>query len=159
MTIELDGMLWKPRQSATASGEEFAAARSLIMQIHEAAHWNPWVREDRAAEYGAAIAVFEQWTRAEPDFRQKTQDEFEAEHQQWQADLDTRIKTDTARRAQEHAERAACYDPGRAEARLALLEQQAGLSSAVHERDGIAARPIFPAMPEGRRARKLTGLD
>ncbi len=159
MTIELDSMLWRPRQGATVSGEEFAAARSLIMQIHEAVRWNPWVREDRAAEYAAAIAVFEQWTRAEPGFRQKTHKEFEAEHQLWQADLDARIKADTARREQEHTERAAWYDPGRAQARLALLEQQAVLSGAVRERDGIAERRLFPAMPEDRRAEKLTELD
>ena len=152
-------MLWKPVPGATASAGEFIAARSLIMEIHESAQWNPWVREDRAEEYEAAVVVFEQWTRAEPGFRQKTHEEFEAEQEQWWAGLDARVKAETARRERDHAERAAAYDPDRAQARLALLEQQGVLASAVRERDGIAARQIFPAMPEDSRQQKLAELE
>ncbi len=83
VTVEVDGKLWKPKPGATASAEEFTRARSLIMEIHELEQWNPWVREDRAGEYEAAIAVFGQWTRAEPGFRQKTNEEFQDEHEQW----------------------------------------------------------------------------
>jgi hypothetical protein len=103
MTIGVDAMLWKPKPGATASADEFIRARSLIMDIHESEQWNPWARGDLAAEYEAAIAIFGQWTRAEPGFRQKTREEFEAEHEQCRVGLDASIKADSARREQEHS--------------------------------------------------------
>ena len=158
MTIELDGMLWKPEPSATASGEEFAAARSLIVEIHELERWNPWVREDRAAEYEAAVAIFGQWTRAEPGFWEKTHEEFQAEHELWLANLQASTKAEAARRSQERAARAAAYDPERVQARLALLERRAVLAADVEEQDGIAFRQLFPAMPEDARQQRLAEL-
>jgi hypothetical protein len=159
MTIELDGMLWKPRPGGVASAAEFTRARSLIMEIHRLDQWNPWIREDRDREYEAAIAIFGQWTRAEPGFRQKTSEEVQAEHEQWLPGLDARIKAETTRRRQEQAVRAAAYDPERARARLALLEQQARLAAAGEERDGIASRQLYPAMPEDARKQRLADLD
>lgn len=73
------------------------------MDIHESEQWYPWARDDRAARYEAAIAIFGQWTRVEPGFRQKTREEFEAEHEQWRVGLDASIKAETARREQEHS--------------------------------------------------------
>lgn len=158
MTVEVDGKLWKPRPGATASASEFTRARSLIMEIHELEQWNPWVREDRAGEYEAAAAVFRQWTRAEPGFRQKTNEEFQAEHDQWLAGLDAENKAEAARRDREHTTRAASYDAERAQARLQLLEQQAALTGAIGKRDGITARELFPAMPEEARQQRLAEL-
>jgi hypothetical protein len=66
--IEVDGLLWKPKSGATSSGEQFSRARSLLLEIHRDASWNPWVEEDRTQENQQATAVFEQWTRAEPGF-------------------------------------------------------------------------------------------
>jgi hypothetical protein len=159
MTIEVAGMLWKRRPGAVASAAEFAQARSLIMEIHQLEEWNPWVREDRTGEYEAAVAVFGQWTRAEPDFRQKTDEEIQAEHEQWRADLEISTKAEAVRRNQERAARAAAYDPEWAHARLALLEQRAALDAAVEERDGIASRQLYPAMPEDARQQRLVELD
>lgn len=157
--IELDGMLWKPVPGATASAEEFEQARSLIVEIHALEAWSPWVAEDRASEYEAAVGVFKQWTRAEPWFRKKTHEELQAEHEQWLAGLDARVKAETARRQREQAARAASHDPERAQARLALLEQQAVLADTTRERDEIAAHELFPAMPEDAREQKLAGLE
>src|ERR1700691_5158222 len=116
MTIEVDGMLWKPRPGGVASAAEFTRARSLIMEIHRLDQWNPWIREDRAGEYEAALAVFGQWARAEPGFRQKTSEEVQAEHEQWLAGLDASTQAETAPRRQEQAARAAAHDPQRASA-------------------------------------------
>ncbi len=159
MTIEVDGMLWKRRPGGVASAAEFKQARSLMMEIHQLEEWNPWVREDRAGEYEAAVAVFGQWTRAEPGFRQKTHEEFRAEHEQWLAGLDARSKAEAVRCNQERAVRAAAYDPERAKARLALLEQRAALAADLDERDGIASRQLYPAMPENARQQRLSELD
>jgi hypothetical protein len=38
--------------------------------------------EDRAGEYDAALGIFGQWTRAEPEFCLKTAEELEAEIEQ-----------------------------------------------------------------------------
>jgi hypothetical protein len=48
--IEVDGLLWKPKSGATSSGEQFSRARSLLLEIHRDASWNPWVEEDRTQE-------------------------------------------------------------------------------------------------------------
>jgi hypothetical protein len=109
MVIKIDGMLWKPLPGATTSAAEFSHARSLVMEILGSEAWNPWVMEDRAAEYEAALAVFGQWTRAEPGFRRKTSVERQADHERWLADLQAITKAETARRDQEHAARAASY--------------------------------------------------
>src|SRR6266851_4377997 len=116
MTIEVDGMLWKPLPGATASATEFAHARSLVMEILALEPWNPWVMDDRAAEFEAALAVFGQWTRAEPGFGRKTPAELQAEHEQWLADQEVTTKAETARRHQERAARAASYEPERVRA-------------------------------------------
>lgn len=55
---------------ATASVDEFFAARALFTELHTDARWNPWVFEDPAAELDRTLDVMEQWTRAEPGFRQ-----------------------------------------------------------------------------------------
>jgi hypothetical protein len=50
--IEVDGLLWKPKPGTTATGEEFRRARSLILEVHRDASWNPWVEEERAGNGG-----------------------------------------------------------------------------------------------------------
>ena len=128
--IEHGGYLWKPKSGATASAEEFVAARTLIVGVHEEARWSPWVMDDRSAEYGAASEVFGQWTRAEPGFRQLTPAEVEA----WSAEEDARFEE---RRAADEAERLARvdrYDEQRAKSRLTLLQLEAMLRGHEAER-------------------------
>ncbi len=159
MAIELDGLLWKPRPNATASAAEFAQARSLIAEIHEGMRWNPWTWDDRRTEYEAALDLLGQWTRAEPGYRPKTREELDAEHEQEMADLNARIDAEAAQRETEHAARAAAYEPQRARARLALLEQQGQLATFTMQRDQIVSRELFPCMAEKDRARDLDQLE
>jgi hypothetical protein len=159
MAIELDGFLWKPRPGATASAAEFTEARSLIAEVHEGMRWNPWVWDDRRAEYEAALDVLGQWTRAEPGFRPKTREELDADHEQEMADLNARLDAEAAQRETDHAARAAAYDPKPAQARLALLEQQGQLATLTMERDQIAARELFPCMADKDRERDLAQLE
>lgn len=70
--FEHDGLLWKRRAGARFTFEELAAPRTFFMQTNEAALWNPWLRDDREVELESAMAVMQEWTRAEPDFRQWT---------------------------------------------------------------------------------------
>ncbi len=117
--------------------------------------WNPWVWEDLAVDYGVALDVFGQWGRAEPGFRTRTVEEIDAEQEQRSAGIDA----EAAQAEQDRAERAACYDAARAQARLELLEEQGVLASKVSERDEIAGLRLYPAMPEARRQSVLAGLN
>src|SRR5258707_5227337 len=76
--VEHDGMLWKPKRGATATFEEFVAARALFVSLHRDNRWNPWVLEDRGVEYEHALQVMDQWRRAEPGFRALTAKQVEA---------------------------------------------------------------------------------
>jgi hypothetical protein len=153
--IEVDGLLWKPRPGATCSGEEFRRARSLILEIHRYASWNPWVKEDRAQEHEQATAVFDQWTRAEPDFRPWTAEELDA----WITARDAEFRAGVAERDRQRAARVALYDEGREQARLALLEHQAILRHHTEELDGLRERRRFPAMPDERRREQIAELE
>ena len=57
MAIELNRERWEPRPGATATAEEFIAARSVLQEIHSLMGWSPWVMEDRAQEYDAAAVA------------------------------------------------------------------------------------------------------
>lgn len=153
--IEVDGLLWKPKPGTTATGEEFRRARSLILEVHRDASWNPWVEEDRAQEYERATAVFEQWTRAEPDFLPLTSEELDAQMAAWDAEF----QAHQAERDRQRAARVALYDAGREQARLALLEEQAILGHRTEELDGLRERRRFPAMPEQRRREQIAQLE
>jgi hypothetical protein len=153
--IEVDGLLWKPRPEASSSSEEFRRARSLILEIDRDASWNPWVREDRAQEYEQAAAVFEQWTRAEPDFRPWSVEDLDA----WMAARDAEFHANQAERDRQRAARVALYDAGWEQARLALLEQQAILGHRTEELHDLRERRRFPAMPEQRRREQIAELE
>jgi hypothetical protein len=66
VTIELDGKRWKPVPGATVTAEEFTAARSLIGQVHQQARWSPWVMQDCAREFDAALEACGRWTSTDP---------------------------------------------------------------------------------------------
>jgi hypothetical protein len=72
------------------------------------------VREDRAQEYEQATAVFDQWTRAEPDFRPWTAEELDA----WMAARDAEFR---ARKAERDRQRAAQVVPLRRASRAGLV--------------------------------------
>ncbi|TVY99989.1 hypothetical protein EAS64_38535 [Trebonia kvetii] len=159
MTLELDGFLWKPKPGTAVTAEEFIRSRSVMQEIHRAVEWNPWVQEDRAEEYTAALEAIAQWTRAEPGSLPQSAEELRSE-------IDRQVAADRARRdaerekaKQERAEQAASYDRQRAEARLALLGQTAIVADTTRQRDQVASRELYPAMEDERRQEKLAKLD
>lgn len=149
--IEHEGMLWKPREGATATADDFVTARALIVAL-AGDRWNPWEREDRASEFDAAAAVFEQWTRAEPGFRQMTGDEVKA----WLAEMDAEFQREHAERERLRSQRQALYDESRYRARLALREQQSILDHASRSRDELLAKTRFPLMDDRRREQEIS---
>lgn len=153
--IEVDGMLWKPKRGASAKVDEFVTARTAFHEISRSSRWNPWVREDRAAEYDQAIAVMDQWRRAEPGHRMLTTKQIEA---RW-ARQDREHGQARQRREQEREARKARYDEGRAEARLALLEQTSLIPHEQSELGQYRDGTLFPTMDDERRREKITELE
>jgi hypothetical protein len=113
VAIEVDGKRWVPVPGSTATAEEFTAALSLLHEIHRQARWSPWVMQDRAGEYDAALKVCGQWTSAEPKPR-KTLEELQAELDQREADADAEFLAAEAQAEKDRAERAQHYDQDRA---------------------------------------------
>lgn len=159
MTLELDGFLWKPKPGTTVTAEEFARARSVMQDIHRTVEWNPWVQDDRAEEYAAALQVIGQWTRAEPGYRPQSAEELRSAIDQQVAVDRARLDAERERAQQDRAERAARYDRERDEARLALLGQMAILADKTRERDQLASRELYPAMEDERRQAQLAKLE
>jgi hypothetical protein len=160
MTVERDGKCWEPVPGATATAEDFLAARSLLDEIHQQCLWSPWVMQDRAADYDAALKTCGQWTSGDdPGTPHKTVDECEAELEQRLAEADARFLAAEAQAEHDRAERAEHYDPGRAQARLALLEQQGILADNVRQRDEILSGEMFPLAEETVRRRLLADLE
>lgn len=157
MTVDFDGKIWKPIPGGTATAEEFIAAYSLIREIHRLLLWSPWVMQDRAKEYDAAWKTCEQWTSTEPGpSAGKTVEEHMAEVEQRLAEADARFLAEEAQAEKDRAERATRYDSERAEARLAMLEEQGILADKIRERDEIVSGELFPLVSENKR-RELLG--
>ena len=153
--FELDGLLWKPVDGATVTAKEFAAARALFSAIHDRAVWNPWEAEDRKSELDAAMAAMEQWTRAEPDFRQLTDDEV----RECMARRRAEFEQEREAREQERQARVPLYDVQRFESRLALLEDRSVLASKREEIEHLRTEAAFPAMDDQRRAKAILELE
>lgn len=150
-----DGLIWKRRRSATATAEEFVDARTLFIQIHEDAEWNPWVLDDRAPEIERAVAVMREWQRAEPGFRLRQLDEVKAE---WAQEDEARA-AQIAEERQARERRKADYDPGLEQSRLVLLELEGWLAMQQLQRQGLLDETLFPSMDAGRRADRVRECD
>jgi hypothetical protein len=159
VAIEVDGKRWIPAPDSTATAQELIAALALLHEIHEQLGWSPWVMQDRAGEYDAALKVCGQWISAEPEPPGKTLEEYEAELDQRMAEADARFLAAEAQAEKDRAARAEHYDPDRAQARLALLEEQGILASKVREREQILSGDMFPAAPEQKKRRLLADLE
>ncbi|MDQ1734129.1 MAG: hypothetical protein QOH56_380 [Pseudonocardiales bacterium] len=146
VTIEHDGKLWRPKRGATASAEEFIAARALFIALHADARWNPWVLDDRAADLDEAIAIIEQWTRAEPNLRRLTAKQFDAR----MARSDREFRAKQAKAEQRRERDRERHDPDREAARLALLEQQSRLDYEVTEVAALRDGTKFPGLTNSR---------
>jgi len=152
--IEHEGMLWKPKRGATASFEEFGAARETFKEITTDSRWNPWVREDRQDEYDRALEVMDQWRRAELGHRMLTTKQIET---RWARQDRQRQEARTKLKHQREA-RKAHYDEQRAEARLSLFEHRSAVQHEELELTGYLDGTKFPKMDEGRRRAKIDSL-
>jgi len=150
-----DGLLWKRHRSATSTAEEFVDARTLFIQIHEDAEWNPWVLDDRAPEIERAMAVMQQWQRAEPGFRLRQLDDIEAE---WAEEDEARAAW-IAEERQARERRKADYDPGLEQARLVLLELEGWLAMERFQRQGLIEETLLPSMDADGRADRVRECD
>jgi hypothetical protein len=134
-------------------------ARSLIAEVHRALHWNPWLLDDREGELAAAWEVCAQWTRTEPGDRPATLEELEAGYEQRMAEAEARFEAQEAQAMRERAGRAERYDPERAQARLALLEERAVLADHLSERQEIASHQRDAGVVGKRHQAQLARLD
>lgn len=159
VTIELDGKRWKPVAGATAAAAEFIAAQALIREIHQQALWSPWVIQDRATEYDAALETRRQWAIADPASPPKTPEQYEAELKQQLADADARFLAEQEQARKDRAERARHHDPDRDQARLALLEAQGILAGSIRQRDEIVSGNRFPLASANDRRQFLASLE
>jgi hypothetical protein len=90
---------------------------------------------DRAREYDAAWETCGQWTSAGSGSPAMTAEEAEAEADRRMVEADARFLAEQAQAEKDRADRAEQYVPGRAQARLALLEDQAILAATISQRD------------------------
>lgn len=127
--FEHEGLLWKSKPEATSSFTQLLDARSTLREITQDSLWNPWVREEREQESDAALAVMEQWTRAEPGFRQMTEQEVD----EMLAESDRRSAAAHAADVERWERDRQRYDPERESARLALLELSSRLKFVTEE--------------------------
>lgn len=153
--IEHDGVLWKPRPGATASAEEFIAARTLFIEFNNDASWNPWLRDERAADIDEAAEVMRQWKRAEPGHRHLSLKQWEARQARHERQLEKQRAKDAARRDHDKAR----YDEHRATARLRLIEMQSSLDHGLAELAGFRDGTKYPAMDPKRRATEIEDLE
>jgi hypothetical protein len=152
---ELNGTLWKAMPGATTTFADFVEARERFLALHKEEMWNPWAREENEAEDERVNAVMAQWTRAEPGFRPKTDEEVDA--------YLNRLERESAEQCEDErrlrAARIPGFDERRHQARLELLEVQSRLQYETEERDALVARTSFPAMADDRRAAAIAEAE
>jgi hypothetical protein len=153
--IEHDGMLWKPRTGATATAEEFIAARTLFIELHHDATWNPWIRDERAVDIDRAAEVMGQRQRAEPGHRRMSIKQWEAQQARRERKREEQRAKDETRREGDKAR----YDEERSSARLRLIEVQSTLDHGLAELAGFRDGTKFPAMDPKRRASETEELE
>ena len=115
---------------------------------------------ERRAEYDAAWEACGQWTRTDPDPDppRKSVEEYEAELEHKLAEAEAQAAAQQEQAEKDRAERAAWYDPERAQARLALLEEQGMLADKILERHEIISRERFPLIDDRQRDTHLAAL-
>lgn len=152
--FEHNGMLWKPKRGCTTTADEFIAAQAVFSEIIHDGRWNPWVRDDRQAEYDHAIEVMDQWRRAEPGHRMLTTRQLEARWAKQDRERDRALaelkKTRESRKTK--------FNEERATARVALIEQRSRLDYEESVLSGYRDGSRFPGMDSSRRQEKLEEL-
>jgi hypothetical protein len=139
MSFELDGKSWEPRPGTTVTAEEFATARALSMRCTSkpcGVRGCSWNALTSTTQRGRPAGIGKAPNRAPPH---KTLEELEAGLEQRLAAAGARFKAEESQAEKDRAERSKHYDPGRAQARLALLEEQGILADQIRQRDELRA--------------------
>jgi hypothetical protein len=152
--IEHEGMLWRPKQGASSSPQEFLAARALFIELHQDSGWNPWVLEDRTDDLERAQTVMTEWTRAEPGHRTMTKKQLDEKMARWDRDFKLRQAAIDERREKDKGR----FDAETAHARLSLIERQSRLDYEEEELARFLDGTRFPAMPADRRRDEIAKL-
>jgi hypothetical protein len=153
--VTVDGLAWERKPGSIVSAEEFLQARAVVADVHAAMCWNPWVLEDRAADYEAAWQAIGQWSPIDPDAHPLALEEAEAQLEQRLAEADARFEAAERQAERDRAARAASYDPEREQARLALLEGRAMLTNRAAERTELQQSPCQPGRQQRAQLAKL----
>jgi hypothetical protein len=127
----------------------------LFIGLHNEAMWNPWIRDERAADIDAAAEVMGQWQRAEPGHRHMSLKQWEAQQARRERKREQQRVQDQARRERDKA----LYDEGRSTARLHLMEVQSSLYHGLAELAGFREGTRFPAIDPKRRASEIEELE
>jgi hypothetical protein len=145
--------LWRSKPRATSTFEQNVAARALFIDLHHDEFWNPWRIEEQTAELDRAMQIMDEWERAEPGFRRKTERQLDAQMARWE------WERSRVRREKERQANVTRYDPGREQARLALLEHQCVLAHKTDEVEKLRPGERFPGADPKRRAAEVAELD
>ena len=151
--FEHEGLLWKPK--ATATADEFVKARDLFLTLHTESRWNPWVLDDRADDLDAAMAVMEQWQRGEPGHRYLTNRQFESRQPEWDRKYEMKCAAENERQARDRQR----HDPELEMSRLALLEQRSKLAYKGEELAALSSGETFPMMDSAKRSVRVQDLE
>lgn len=152
--FEHEAMLWKPSPDSEATFEQFVEAYDFFVKTYQDASWNPWVTDDLATELESAQTVMHQWTRAEPDFRQWTEEETRA----WLEEGRLRHKAEREATEARWERDKARFDADAFAGRRALLEQESILLHLTAELDEFESGRRFPGWSERQRADEVAEL-
>lgn len=111
--------------------------------------------DEEAASLEQAMRVMEEWERAEPGFRRKSDREVEV---QWTA-MDRKFEREQTAREAARQEQLLRYDKERAEARLALLEAESVLDHKLRELAQFKSGEAFPRMAHQQRGARVMELE
>lgn len=153
--FEHDGLLWKRLPGGTSTFAEFVAAGVEWMDIFHETQWNPWRKDELQPASERARAVREGWTRAEPDHRMMTEEEFVVWMEDLDRERDDQRAADEARWEQDKAH----YSEQREQARYALLELEATRAHLEGEIERLRSGAVFPGMLADMRAKRVADLE
>ena len=153
--VERDGTQWRRRPGVTTTAEETFAARQVIREIWRQSNWNPWVREDRQAEFDRAVEICDDWEPVEGWARPKKSESHEAMLQR----IRERSEREAGRIKKRQERDKGRYRRDREEARLALLEAGVYMEYLEAELAGHRDHTHVPHMPEASREKAVAELE
>lgn len=112
------------------------------------------MRDDRAEELDAAMAVMEEWTRAEPGFQSMTEQDIDRALAEVSRATEAEFAADKVRQGLDRER----YDADREQARVALLEQESILPRRGEQVEELRAGR-YSSWTDERRASEIAALE